>query len=120
MKLLSPLSNTGHHMNKSRTMLSRCLLGLSCFGMAAGLLAADATFFRAINFNGPAVEIDGRKWDGTNATNIVISGKTFENQAVALKPATDPNRAQMIRSSVWGDKVDVTLTGMPRSAEHTS
>jgi hypothetical protein len=82
----------------------------------ASLLAADATLFRALNLNGPAVEIDGRIWEGTNATNVAISGKRFENQAVALKPATDPNRARMIRSSVWGDKVSVELTGIPAGA----
>ncbi len=92
---------------------------LLCFGwlaMPGRMLAADATFFRAVNFNGPAVEVDGRPWEGTNATNVVINGKRFENQAVALKPATDPNRARMIRSSVWGDKVSVELTNVPAGA----
>jgi hypothetical protein len=78
--------------------------------------AAEATFYRSINLNGPALEIDGRPWEGTNAANITINGKRFENQAVALKPATDPNRARMIRSSIWGDKVDVTLTNVPAGA----
>ncbi|MBK7997191.1 MAG: PSD1 domain-containing protein [Verrucomicrobia bacterium] len=73
-------------------------------------------FVRAINLNGPALVVDGRAWDGTDATNVTISGKRFENQAVALKPATDPKRAQMIRSSVWGDKVSVELTGLGEGA----
>jgi len=81
-----------------------------------GLRAADAAFLRAVNLNGPALEIDGRQWEGQDATNVVINGKTFENQAVALKPATDPNRARMIRSSVWGAKVDVELTGVSEGA----
>jgi len=75
--------------------------------------AAEATFLRAINLNGPPVELDGRAWEGTNAANVIINGKTFENQAVLLKPVTDPARAQMIRSSVWGSKVDVEFTDMP-------
>ena len=103
-------------MNRFSALFSRWLSGLALLGTAAGLLAADATFFRAVNLNGPGLEIDGRPWDGTNATNIVINGKRFENQAVALKPATDPNRARMIRSSVWGDKVSVELTNVPEGA----
>jgi hypothetical protein len=116
MKSLQPLSNSGHHMNKSRAWLSRFLFGLGWFGTSAGLLAADATFFRAVNLNGPALEIDGRKWEGKDAANLVVNGNAFENQTVALKPATDPARAQMIRSSRWGAKVDVELTAVPEGA----
>ena len=89
-------------------------IGVAC--ATASSPAAEATFLRAINLNGPAIEVDGRAWEGTNATNVVISGKRFENQAVALKPATDPNRARMIRSSAWGDKVSVELTGLSEGA----
>ncbi len=103
-------------MNRFSALFSRWVPGLVLLGAAADLLAADATFFRAVNLNGPALEIDGRPWDGTNATNVIISGKRFENQSVALKPATDSNRAQMIRSSVWGDKVSVELTNVPEGA----
>jgi len=99
-----------------RHLTLRVLLCLGWLAMPGRMLAADATFFRAVNFNGPAVEVDGRPWEGTNATNVVINGKKFENQAVALKPATDPNRARMIRSSVWGDKVSVELTNVPAGA----
>lgn len=79
----------------------------------ARIRAADATFFRGVNLNGPPVVIDGRTWEGSNAVQVVIRGKTFENQAVPLKPATDPVRARMIRSSVWGSSVDVELTEVP-------
>ena len=78
-----------------------------------GLQAQEALFYRAINLNGPAVTIDGRAWEAENTTNLVLNGKTVENQQVALKPATDPSRARMIRSSRWGNRVDVTLTGVP-------
>lgn len=103
-------------MNRFCALSSRWLPGLALLGAAANLLAADATFFRAVNLNGPALEIDRRRWDGTNASNVIINGKRFENQPVALKPATDANRAQMIRSSVWGDKVSVELTSVPEGA----
>ena len=103
-------------MNRYRIalpVLAACLIGAGCPPLAN---AADALFLRALNLNGPALEIDGRKWEGSNAANLVVNGKVFENQAVALKPTTDPARARMIRSSVWGSKVDVSVGGLP-SAE---
>ena len=96
-----------------RHLTLRILMLVGLLILSSRVLAAEATFFRGINLNGPALEIDGRAWDGTNATNVAITGKRFENQAVALKPATDPARARMIRSSVWGDKVSVELTNLP-------
>ena len=92
--------------------MARWLIVAVCLLLPERLVSADAIFLQAINLNGSAVEIDGRAWSGTDATNVTISGKRFENQAVALKPATDPNRARMIRSSVWGDKVSVELNGL--------
>ena len=103
-------------MPENITTIARLLIVLGCILLPDRLIAVEATFLRAINLNGPALEIDGRQWNGTNATNITINGKRFENQAVALKPATDPKRAQMIRSSVWGDKVSVELTGLSDGA----
>ena len=81
--------------------------------LPASALAADAIFYRGINLNGPPLEIDGRPWEGTNATNFASNGKFFENQTVLLKPATDPARARMIRSSIWGAQVEVELTAVP-------
>ena len=75
--------------------------------------AEEATFYRAINLNGPAVTIDGYRWEGKGATNFSFKGNTFENQSVALKPPADAARTQMIRSSVWGGSVDLELTGAP-------
>jgi hypothetical protein len=74
---------------------------------------AEATFFRAINLNGPTLRIDGQTWEADSTTNVVIHGNQFENQLVPLKPAIDPARARMIRSSRWGSKVDVELTAVP-------
>jgi len=81
--------------------------------VTAGLAAGEATFYRAINLNGPAVAIDGRQWEGKTAANLVVKGNAFANQAVPLKPATDPARAQMIRGSRWGSVVDLTLRAVP-------
>ncbi len=81
--------------------------------LASAVAGAEATFFRAINLNGPALTIDRHAWEAGDATNVIINGNAFENQAVPLKPATDAARAKMIRSSRWGNKVDVELTAVP-------
>lgn len=91
----------------------RIALILLLLGTGVTGLAADAVLLRALNLNGPPVRIDGRDWEGTAAPDLKVEGKRFENQAVGLKPATDPERARMIRSSVWGSKVDVTVGGLP-------
>src|SRR5688572_805206 len=79
-----------------------------------GVSAADAVFLRGINLNGPAVTIDGRTWEAAaSATGFRATGKTFANQKVTLKPPTDASRAEMIRSSVWGNKVELELSNLP-------
>jgi hypothetical protein len=95
-------------------------LALLFASAVARLSAAEATFLRAVNLNGPALTIDGRQWEGKDAANFAFKGSAFENQKVTLKPATDAARAQMIRSSVWNSgrpeenpKVDVELSGIP-------
>jgi len=94
----------------------RCLAWVGAAVPALGVSAADATFFRAINLNGPALVIDGHSWDGESTTNFSATGKEFENQNVRLKPPTDSARTKMIRSSRWGDKVDLTLSNVPPGA----
>lgn len=84
-----------------------------CMALSGIASAADAVFFRAVNLNGPALKVDGNAWRGKDAADVSAKGKTFANQAVALKPATDAARAEMIRSSVWGDNVDVEFREVP-------
>ena len=60
------------------------------------------SFFRGLNLNGPAVYIDGNRWEGKDANFYVCNDSAFENQNVPLVPATDPERAKMIRSSRYG------------------
>jgi hypothetical protein len=93
------------------------------FALAALLLvvsrldAADATFLRALNLNGPAVTIDGRAWEADQgAANFSANGKRFANQKVLLKPPTDAARTEMLRSSVWGGTVSVEFTGLAKGA----
>src|SRR6185436_19404013 len=58
--------------------------------------------------------IDGNAWEGSTAPNYTFTGSSFANQAVALNPATDANRATMIRSSIWNPSgSNVTLTNVP-------
>jgi hypothetical protein len=71
-------------------------------------------FFRAINFNGPPTMIDGNLWEGRDTPNCAKKGNGFEMQEVELKPPTDPERAQMIRSSISSaEGTSVTLSDVP-------
>jgi len=93
-------------------MLLRILLPLLLFSPFAR--TEEATFYRAVNLNGPALTIDGRQWEASQgAKYFSANGKSFENQKVPLKPATSAARAQMIRSSVWGDRVDLQFENVP-------
>ena len=84
------------------------------FASAVFARGESATFVRGINLNGPALQIDGRAWEsGAAAKNVTITGKKFENQRVLLKPPVDAERTRMIRSSVWGNDVNVTFTSVP-------
>ena len=78
-------------------------------------LAADspATFLRGLNLNGPAVTIDGHRWDGKDARDYSCKDKGFESQNIELLPPTDADRATMIRSSRWGGN-RVELSGIPK------
>lgn len=72
-----------------------------------------ASFYRAININGPALTLDGNAWEGRTAANFSYTGTPYENQGVVLAPGTDTDRARMLRSCIWGGKPSVTLNAMP-------
>ena len=75
--------------------------------------ATGATFYRAININGPGLSIDGNNWEASGgAPNFSMTGATFASQNVTLVPATDANRASMIRSSLWYEP-NVTVSAVP-------
>lgn len=84
------------------------------YALQTSVDAADSVpaFFRGLNLNGPAVVIDGNSWEGNESKNFTCSDRAFENRSVPLVPATDPDRAQMIRSSRWGGN-RVELTNIP-------
>lgn len=72
-----------------------------------------AKFFRGINLNGPAVVIDGQKWEAGDTPHLRSQDQAFENQSVPLVPSTDAGRALMIRSSRWNSTADLTVTDVP-------
>ena len=100
-------------MPRPISALKLAALLLIVFVSARTPLAADATFFRAINLNGPAVTIDGYPWLADDPKILKTSGSSFENQSVALKPPTDPERTKMIRSSRWGSNLKLEVLDIP-------
>lgn len=78
-----------------------------------GDVLQPGTLYRAINLNGSATVIDGQSWEGSSAPNYTYTGTAFSNQAVTLNPATDANRAAMIRSSIWSTAAAVRLQSVP-------
>ncbi len=81
---------------------------------SSGVILADETaeFFRAVNLNGPAVTIDGHRWEGRDSKNYVCKDSAIDRQDVPLDPPTDAARASMIRSSRWGGN-RIELTNLP-------
>lgn len=101
-----------------RVRAFRAVLGFGTFGlclMTAALGEDKPSFVRAINLNGPALTIDGNPWEAGDAKGLTLPDSAFENQAVRLIPATDENRAKMIRSSRWspGGKARVLVHDVP-------
>jgi hypothetical protein len=78
--------------------------------------APHAEFFRGINLNGPPVVIDGHRWEGGDSNHLESHDRAFEDQSVPLMPETDPERAQMIRSSRWNSQADLKVTAIPPGA----
>ena len=100
----------------ARIGLSRAFVLLGLVWIATPATAEDgAVFYRAVNLGGPAVMIDGRPWEADGAPDVAVSDERFENQAVRLIPATDAERARMIRSSRWSGqgRARVALTNVP-------
>jgi hypothetical protein len=70
-------------------------------------------FYRGVNLNGPAIEIDGNKWDGDDAANFVCKDRALNSPQVRLRPPTDDARAEMIHSFRWQSRASLALTGVP-------
>jgi hypothetical protein len=100
-------------MPRPISALKLAALLLIVFVSPRAALTADATFFRAINLNGPAITIDGYPWLAEDPQSLKTSGSSFENQSVALKPPSDPERTKMIRSSRWGSSLKLDVLDIP-------
>ncbi len=100
-------------------LMSRCAVctlavGASLLLFSGVIRAAEpAEFFRGLNLNGPSLVIDGHKWEGKDAPHFQSNGRAFENTTVVLKPPTDRQRAQMIRSSRWGRDLTLDISNVP-------
>ncbi len=95
-----------------RSFLAALWLVISLITSVSPSLADEAKFLRGINLNGPQVLIDGQMWDADSAKQLRITGKRFDNPNVPLKPPVDAPKAQMIRSSVWGDDAKIEVLGL--------
>ena len=70
-------------------------------------------FYRGINLNGPAIEIDGNKWEGDDAANFVCRNRQVSSPDVRLWPATGEKRAKMIHSFRWDRQPRIKITSVP-------
>ena len=89
---------------------------LTAFNVSPTYAQFTPTLYRALNLNGPATTIDGNSWQSSNGAanfNYTTTGWAFENQSVTLVPSTDANRAAMIRSSIWGNPLNLNVTSVP-------
>ena len=71
-------------------------------------------FWRGINVNGPAIEIDGNRWEGDDAAGFVCRDKPLDSPQVPLRPPTDAARAKMVHSFRWNRNARIELTNVPK------
>ena len=68
------------------------------------------TFYRALNLGGPALVIDGRNWEAAaGAPGFSTNAPAWSSPGATLSPATDANRAAMLRSAVSGTGPTLSL-----------
>lgn len=70
-------------------------------------------FWRGINVNGPAINIDGNPWQGDAAPDFICKDKPLSSPQVVLRPPTDANRAKMIHSFRWNREARLQLLRVP-------
>jgi hypothetical protein len=57
--------------------------------------------YRAINFNGPALKLNGTEWESSaEAPNCLVFGKPYENSIAALDPPVQVDLANLLRTAV--------------------
>lgn len=76
---------------------------------------ARPVFYRGINLAGTPLMIDGHQWEGKGSASVIHAGQELNLPQVTLKPATDANRAQMIKSFIWNSAgTSVTVSEIPK------
>jgi len=70
-------------------------------------------FYRGINLNGPAIEIDGNAWDGDDAEHFKCDEPALNCPKVRLRPSTDDARAKMIHAFRWSSHARMALLDVP-------
>jgi hypothetical protein len=74
-------------------------------------LSGTPAFYRAINFNGPALTIDGKAFEAGTAPGFTTNGWGICDQSVTLIPAvTDTNLATMLRCAIYRNGLTASLT----------
>jgi len=71
-------------------------------------------FYRGINLNGPAITIDGNRWQGDDAPDFICNDRAVESPNIVLRPPTNESRAKMIHSFRWNRRVQIKVTRVPR------
>jgi hypothetical protein len=67
-------------------------------------------FHRGINFNGPAITIDGNAWEASaTAVGFTQNGWQMSGTTTGLSPATDANRAAMLTTAFFRDNMTWSL-----------
>lgn len=75
---------------------------------------SSTSFYRAFNFGGPALTIDGQQWEAGTAAGVSTNGWVLIRNDVNLLPATDSARTSMIRSFVYnGSGTSVAISSVP-------
>jgi hypothetical protein len=80
---------------------------------------SGTSFYRAINLNGPALTIDGNAWQASTAANYTTNGTGQCNEWLTLSPATDANRATMLKCWVQHWAQALTLQSVPNGTYDT-
>jgi hypothetical protein len=90
-----------HWINQGSAFFANYLETSSGGGGGGG---TSGSLYRAINLNGPSLLIEGKTFEGSaQAADLVAGPYAFTEPRVALIPAvTDANKAQMLRSSIFG------------------
>ncbi|TWU38314.1 DUF1593 domain-containing protein [Novipirellula artificiosorum] len=70
-------------------------------------------FQRAVNVNGPPVQIDGRQWQGEDSRNFDCNGKALVTKDVKPQPAVDADHTTMLTSFRFSRDLEVSFNRLP-------